>query len=223
VFKFYVAPIILSRYWKFHQSNETCDLAGAGVNQAAGRQLAIAALDRAATGIGGTMTRNQINPTSISLTQYTSIRIVRGLRNLRGCSLWVPPPWGWSRYGAREDSRFTRLALSDFSQSVLFPSQQADDHYSFVLWTSILLTFEENKQNQLALHRCEAVICQISFPWILLKYWKSFVCCHSIITLCTFMFTYRVLFGLKAFTSLSIRDAIHFTGDEMECRAVTSQ
>jgi hypothetical protein len=52
VFKFYVAPIILSRYWNFHQSNQTCDLAGARVNQAAGRirpagrQLAIADLRR---------------------------------------------------------------------------------------------------------------------------------------------------------------------------------
>jgi hypothetical protein len=51
VFKFYVAPIILSRYWNFHQSKQTCDLAGAGVNQAAGqiwpagRQLAIAGLE----------------------------------------------------------------------------------------------------------------------------------------------------------------------------------
>jgi hypothetical protein len=51
VIKFYVAPIILSRYWNFHQSNQTCDLVGAGVNQAegriwpAGRQLAIAVLD----------------------------------------------------------------------------------------------------------------------------------------------------------------------------------
>jgi hypothetical protein len=45
VFKFYVAPIILSRYWNFQQSNQTCDLAGAGVNQAAGRQLVIADLE----------------------------------------------------------------------------------------------------------------------------------------------------------------------------------
>jgi hypothetical protein len=30
----------------------TCDLTGAGVNQAAGRQLAIAGMDRAATAIG---------------------------------------------------------------------------------------------------------------------------------------------------------------------------
>jgi hypothetical protein len=29
VFIFYFAPIILSRYWNFHQSNQTCDLAGA--------------------------------------------------------------------------------------------------------------------------------------------------------------------------------------------------
>jgi hypothetical protein len=36
---------MLSRYRNFHQSNQTCDLAGAGVNQAAGRQLAVAALD----------------------------------------------------------------------------------------------------------------------------------------------------------------------------------
>jgi hypothetical protein len=43
---------LLCRYWNFHQSNQTCDLAGAGVNQAAGRirpagrQLAIAALQQ---------------------------------------------------------------------------------------------------------------------------------------------------------------------------------
>jgi hypothetical protein len=51
VFKFYVAPIILSRYLNFYQLNQTCDLAGAGVNQAAGRirpagrQLAIADIE----------------------------------------------------------------------------------------------------------------------------------------------------------------------------------
>jgi hypothetical protein len=37
--------MILSRYWNFHQSNQTYDLAGAGVNQAAGRQLAIAGIE----------------------------------------------------------------------------------------------------------------------------------------------------------------------------------
>jgi hypothetical protein len=48
VFKFYVAPIILRRYWTLHHSKQTCDLGGAGVYPAAGRigpagrQLAIA-------------------------------------------------------------------------------------------------------------------------------------------------------------------------------------
>lgn len=58
-----------------------------------------------------------------------------------------------------------------------------------------LLGVETYKQNQPALYRCRAVICQISFPWILFRHQRSFVCCHSIITLCTPMFTWRVLFG----------------------------
>jgi hypothetical protein len=53
VFKFYVAPIILSTriYLNLQQSNKTCDLGGAGENQAAGRmrpagrQLVIAVLE----------------------------------------------------------------------------------------------------------------------------------------------------------------------------------
>lgn len=131
----------------------------------------------------------------------------------------IKPPWSEECSG-----RAPALLGLHYPISLnLSPSQQVDDPYSFMLWISILLTFEENKQNQHALYRCKAVICQISFPWILLKYRKSIVCCHSIITLCTFMFTYRVLFSLKAFTSPSVRDAIHFTGREMECRAVTSK
>jgi hypothetical protein len=60
--------MILSRYWNFHQSNQTCDLAGAGVNQAAGRQLAIAGLDSRLTD-GGKIVSQRYAPANVYPTR----------------------------------------------------------------------------------------------------------------------------------------------------------
>jgi hypothetical protein len=52
-----------------------------------------------------------------------------------------------------------------------------------------------------------------------IQIYKSFVCCRSIITLCTLcLHTSSVQeFSLKVFASLSVRKEIHFATDELEC------
>jgi hypothetical protein len=98
-------------------------------------------------------------------------------------------------------------------------SRHADHLYSFLLWIFVLLPLQGEKLNEYALYRCRAVICQISFQWIPFKCIRRFVCCRSIITLCTRMFTYTISaqISLKAFTSLRVRGEIHFATDEMKC------
>lgn len=135
-------------------------------------------------------------------------------------SMETKSEWSEAKTVLRALGRFPAASVCIYLIAInLSCPRHAHHFYSFLLWTSALSP-SRKKQNEYALCGCRAVICQIPFQRIPFRHIKSCVCCHSIITLCTLIFTYTSSvqeFSLKAFTSSSVRDELRFATDEMKC------